>query len=109
MLENELSDAVKEVKNPERRINLIAALVICSVLWAILVLVVRSWGTDLLEENKSLKIENNTIKGYMQHQIDSIKFVQYQDVVDQLNQIKKLTKYQDSLNTALANIKHDLK
>lgn len=109
MLKTELSDAVTELKVPERKINMIAALIIVSVLWAILVLVVKSWGQNLLEENRYLKTENSKIAASKQREIDSIKLVQYNDVVEQLQNIKKLERYQDSLNRALRLIKHELR
>ena len=107
MLNKELSNSIAELKNPERKLNVIISVIIVSVLWGSLVLVVRNWGTDKAEENKQLKIENKDLH----KDKDSLMNMQYQYVVEQLKQekqVKQFTESWDSLNTELLKIKHEL-
>jgi len=107
MLKSELNKSVSQLKNPERRINVIVSILICSALWSTLTFVIWSWGNNLLEDNRSLKLDVTS----KQRENDSLRTVQYQYVLEQLRQVQKVrefTEYQDSLNTELKKVKREL-
>lgn len=107
MLETEITDAVKEIKDPERRINLFTALVIASILWGSLTTVVGILYQNLKRENnkKDAKIEMQA------NTIDSLNNRQYQYVLQQLQnekQVKEVKIFIDSMNREVTQIKQTL-
>lgn len=106
-LEKELSESVTELKNPERKINVITAIVIASVLWASLTTVVGILYKNMRDDSIS---KSHTIYK-MQDKIDSLNNLRYLDVksqVSQERQIIEFREYQDSMNQQLLKIKNQL-
>lgn len=104
LYKNDLSKAIKRVKDPERRINIYGTIII-------IVTLVTAYGASqrviingLEEDNakKDIQIRERDSK------IDSMTITQYHFVLDRLNQAEKVNHYQDyqdSLNKELRIVK----
>lgn len=104
MLNEGLSDAIKEVKDPERKINLWTAFIIVAALASVVVFLFKLMDNSQNEKyqsevnrNVALDIENKALR----RDKDSIIRAQYLDVLAQL-------KYQDSLNKEFIKVKRNL-
>ncbi len=107
MLEKEINESVSEIKDPERKINIITAMIVVSALWAALLVVSRIAYNNVISEKKQAEAKSDS----WERKYDSIIAIRYQDArneVDVEKIINDFRNYQDSTNRELRILKEKL-
>lgn len=105
MLKTQLQSTLKDIKNPERRLFFIVAIIAISVLFAILINVLFSNGNECKKRNKELEAAMNEIVRHDSKIIDSLKDKNFNDKLNFYIEKEAYSKQLDSLIDKLEKIK----